>query len=187
MITGLSADLFWTAFRLRPAGMPQIEVTFDIDANGILTVTAKDKATGKTQNITIKDSSALSKEEIERMKKEAEAHATEDRKRKETIDLRNQADNLIYTTEKTLRDFGDKVSGDDKKAIEEKVAELKKVKDGSDSSIIKKAMDELSVAVQKIGEQMYKAQAEQQKGSAEEKKDDKNNEGPIEGEFKEKK
>ncbi|OGZ34699.1 MAG: molecular chaperone DnaK [Candidatus Portnoybacteria bacterium RBG_19FT_COMBO_36_7] len=171
-----------------PRGIPQIEVTFDIDANGILTVTAKDKATGKTQNITIKDSSALSKEEIEKMKKEAEAHATEDRKRKELIDLRNQADNLIYTTEKTLREFGEKVSSDDKKQIEEKMAELKKVKDTNDETSIKKAMDELGISVQKIGEQMYKAQQEQQKGSSEEKKDDKKkDDGTIEGQFEEKK
>jgi len=172
-----------------PRGIPQIEVTFDIDANGILTVTAKDKATGKTQNITIKDSSALSKEEIERMKKEAEAHATEDRKRKELIDLRNQADTLIYTTEKTLREFGEKISSDDKKQIEDKLAELKKIKDGNDESVIKKTMDDLGLAVQKIGEQMYKAQAEQQaKGGQEPKKDDKKkDDGPIEGDFEEKK
>jgi molecular chaperone DnaK len=171
-----------------PRGIPQIEVTFDIDANGILTVTAKDKATAKTQNITIKDSSALSKEEIERMKKEAEAHATEDRKRKEVIDLRNQTDSLIYTTEKTLREFGEKVSADDKKQIEEKLAELKKVKDGNDDSAIKKAMDELNMAVQKIGEQMYKAQAEQAKSGQEEKKDNKKKDnGTIEGDFEEKK
>jgi molecular chaperone DnaK len=172
-----------------PRGIPQIEVSFDIDANGILTVTAKDKATSKTQNITIKDSSALSKEEIERMKKEAEAHATEDRKRKEVIDLRNQSDNLIYTTEKTLREFGDKVTDEDKKPIEEKLAELKKVKDGNDEAAIKKAMDELGMAVQKIGEKMYKAQADQPpKANPEEKKDDKKkDDGTIEGEFKEKK
>jgi len=169
-----------------PRGLPQIEVAFDIDANGILTVTAKDKATGKTQNITIKDSSALSKEEIERMRKEAEMHATEDRKRKELIDLRNQADNLAYTTEKTLKEFGEKVAAADKKEIEDKLAELKKVKDAGDAEAIKKAMDDLGQAVQKIGEQMYKAQGQQQQkpGEGEEKKKD---EGPIEGEFKEKK
>jgi len=171
-----------------PRGLPQIEVTFDIDANGILTVTAKDKATGKTQNITIKDTSALSKEEIERMKKEAEVHATEDRKHKEVIDLRNQADALIYTTKKTLREFGEKVSSQDKKEIEDKLVELKKVKDGNDDSAIKKAMDELSQAVQKIGEQMYKAQAEQAKGGEQPKKDDKKkDDGTIEGQFEEKK
>jgi molecular chaperone DnaK len=174
-----------------PRGIPQIEVAFDIDANGIMTVTAKDKATGKSQNITIKDSSALSKEEIERMKKEAEAHASEDRKRKELIDLRNQADTLIYTTEKTLREFGEKVSADDKKQIEEKLGELKKVKDGNDEAALKKAMDELNMAVQKIGEQMYKVQQqqqEQQKGGAQEPKDEKKkDDGTIEGDFEEKK
>jgi len=171
-----------------PRGVPQIEVTFDIDANGILTVTAKDKATNKTQNITIKDSSALSKEEIERMRKEAEEHAAEDRKRKELVDLRNQADNLIYTTEKTIREFGDKVSVEDKKIIEEKLADIKKVKDGNDETAIKKAMDDLGQAIQKIGSQMYQQTSEQSKSGEERKSDDKkNNEGPIEGEFEEKK
>jgi len=171
-----------------PRGIPQIEVTFDIDANGILTVTAKDKATGKSQNITIKDSSALKKEEIERMRQEAEAHATEDRKRKELIDLRNQADTLIYTAEKSLRDFGDKVSSDDKKAIEDKLAELKKTKDGDDQAAIKKAMDDISGLIQKIGEQMYKSQSSgAEPPKSDEKKDEGKSEGPIEGEFKEKK
>jgi len=171
-----------------PRGVPQIEVTFDIDANGILTVTAKDKATNKTQNITIKDSSALSKEEIERMRKEAEEHAAEDRKRKELVDLRNQADTLIYTTEKTIREFGDKVSVEDKKIIEEKLADIKKVKDGNDETAIKKAMDDLGQAIQKIGSQMYQQTSEQSKSGEERKSDDKkNNEGPIEGEFEEKK
>ncbi|MDD5589967.1 MAG: molecular chaperone DnaK [Candidatus Portnoybacteria bacterium] len=171
-----------------PRGLPQIEVKFDIDVNGILTVTAKDKGTNKTQNITIKDSSALKKEEIEKMRQEAEAHATEDRKKKELIELRNQSDTMIYSTEKTLKDFGDKISETDKKNIEEKLAELKKVKDGNDSAIVKKTMDDLSQATQKIGEQIYKAQQEQAKQTPQnEEKKGKENEGPIEGEFKEKK
>lgn len=138
-----------------PRGVPQIEVTFDIDANGILTVTAKDKGTGKTQNITITGSSNLSKDEIERMKKEAEAHAEEDRKRKELIDSRNQADTLMSITERTLKDAGDKANPDDKKVVEEKLAAVKAVKDGNDLDALKKAMDELSGAIQKIGAAMY--------------------------------
>ncbi len=177
-----------------PRGVPQIEVTFDIDANGILKVNAKDKATNRSQNITIKDSSALSKEEIERMRQEAEAHAVDDRKKKEIIEIRNQADTLIYSVEKTLRDLGDKVPTDVKKSVEEKVDALRKIKDGNDQEAIKKAIDELSQEVQKVGAQMYQ-QTEQNKqevteepeveggstGAGEEKK------GPIEGEFEEKK
>ncbi len=146
-----------------PRGIPQIEVTFDIDANGILTVTAKDKATGRSQNITIKDSSALPEKEIERMKQEAEKFAEQDRKKKELIDARNMADTLIYTTEKTIKDFGDKIKDKDKKEIEEKIEILKKTKDGDDIEAIKRAADELSQSIQKIGTELYKAQQEAQK------------------------
>src|SRR6185436_19458021 len=111
-----------------PRGVPQVEVTFDIDANGILTVKAKDKASGKEQHITIQGSSNLSKDEIERMKKEAEAHASEDRKRKETVEVRNQADTLISVSEKTLKDAGDKAKVEDKKDVEDKITALKAVK-----------------------------------------------------------
>jgi molecular chaperone DnaK len=142
-----------------PRGVPQIEVTFDIDANGILTVTAKDKGTGKSQNITITGSSNLSKDEIERMKKEAEAHAEEDRKNKEVIEARNHADTLISLTERTMKDAGDKANADDKKAVEEKLAALKAVKDGNDLEGLKKAMDELSGAIQKVGAAMYQQPA----------------------------
>jgi molecular chaperone DnaK len=138
-----------------PRGVPQVEVIFDIDANGILTVTAKDKASGKTQNITITGSSNLSKDEIERMKKEAEAHAEEDRKRKETIEMRNQADTLLAVTERTLKDAGEKANPEDKKVVEEKVEALKAIKDGNDVEAIRKAMDELSTAIQKVGAAMY--------------------------------
>jgi len=170
-----------------PRGVPQIEVTFDIDANGILTVTAKDKATSKSQNITIKDTSALSKEEIERMKKEAEAHAVEDRKQKEIIDLRNQADTIIYSVEKTLREAGEKVSSAVKKAVEEKLEALKKVKDGSDEPAIRKALDELQQEIQKIGAEMYKQEKATEKDVTEEKeiKDKDKGEGTIKGEFEE--
>lgn len=146
-----------------PRGIPQIEVTFDIDANGILTVTAKDKASGRSQNITIKDTSALSEQEIEKMKKEAEQFSTQDREKKELIDARNMADTLAYTTEKTIKDFGGKIKEEDKKAIEEKVEALKKVKDGNDVAVIKKASEELSEAVQKVGTELYKAQQDAQK------------------------
>jgi molecular chaperone DnaK len=138
-----------------PRGIPQVEVTFDIDANGILTVKAKDKATNKENKITIQGSSNLSKEDVERMKKEAEAHAAEDRKRKETVDMRNQADTLISVSEKTLKDAGDKAKAEDKTAVEEKVKALKDVKDKEDIEAIKKAMDALSEAVQKVGAAMY--------------------------------
>src|SRR6185436_4295233 len=122
-----------------PRGMPQVEVTFDIDANGILTVKAKDKATNKEQHITIQGSSNLSKEDVERMKKEAEAHAEEDRKRKETVDMRNQADTLISVSEKTLKDGADKVKAEDKTAVEEKIKALKDIKDKDDVEGLKKA------------------------------------------------
>lgn len=146
-----------------PRGIPQIEVTFDIDANGILTVTAKDKATSRSQNITIKDSSALSKEEIEKMKKQAEKFSEEDRKKRDLIDARNMADTMVYTTEKTIKDFGSKIKEEDKKTIEEKIEALKKVKDGNDIETIKKASDELSQAIQKVGTELYKAQQSEQK------------------------
>ncbi|MGC9048922.1 MAG: molecular chaperone DnaK [Patescibacteria group bacterium] len=163
-----------------PRGIPQIEVTFDIDANGILTVTAKDKATQRSQHITIKDSSALSKEEIEKMKKEAEQFAAEDRKKRELIELRNQADALIYSSEKALKDAGDKIKDEIKKPVEEKIAELKKVKDGNDAEAIKRAIQELGEVVQKIGAAMYGQQA-----AGEQPKEEKS-EGPIEGEYEEK-
>jgi molecular chaperone DnaK len=131
-------------------------VTFDIDANGILTATAKDKATSKTQSIRIEGSIGLSKEEIEKMKKEAEAHAEEDKKKRELSETKNLADNLIYTTDKALREAGDKVSSDVKKEIEEKMNELKKVRDGDNIEDMKQKTQELSQVIQKIGAEMYK-------------------------------
>ena len=141
-----------------PRGIPQIEVTFDIDASGILTVTAKDKATGKTQNIRIEASTGLSKDEIERMKKDAELHADEDKRKKELIEARNLADTLTYSTEKALKDAGDKITADEKKPVEDAVTELNKVKNGDDLEAIKKATENLSQAAQKIGEKLYAAQ-----------------------------
>jgi len=168
-----------------PRGVPQIEVSFDIDANGILTVTAKDKATSKSQNITIKDTSALSKEEIERMKQEAEAHAADDRQQKELIDLRNQADTTIYSVEKTLRDAGDKVPADIKKDVEEKIAAVKKVKDGNDEAALKQALDALSQEIQKIGAEMYKQEKATEKEVTEEPEIKDKGDGTIKGEFEE--
>ena len=166
-----------------PRGIPQIEVTFDIDSNGILNVTAKDKATGKAQSIRIEASTGLSKEEVEKMKKDAELHAAEDKKKQEMIEARNLADNLIYTTEKTLRDAGEKVAPDVKKEIEEKAEALKKVKDGDNIEEIKQKTSELSQAVQKVGAEMYKAAQEQKQGEQEKKPEEKS---PEEGEYKEK-
>jgi molecular chaperone DnaK len=143
---------------MAPRGVPQVEVTFDIDANGILSVKAKDKATGKEQQITITASTNLSKDEVERMKKDAEMHAADDKKRHELIEARNMAESMIYTTEKMLKDAGDTASEEDKKAIAEKIEALKKIKDGEDVEAIKKAGDELATAAQKVGEAMYKKQ-----------------------------
>ena len=153
-----------------PRGVPQIEVTFDIDANGIVHVSAKDLGTGKENKVTISGSSNLSKEEIERMTKEAEAHAEEDKKFQELVEARNRADQLISATEKTLKENPDKVSEGDKKNIEEAIEELKKVKDGDDKSAIDSAMEKLSQASHKFAEELYKeaqaqAQAQQQAGA----------------------
>jgi len=138
-----------------PRGVPQVEVTFDIDANGILKVTAQDKATGRSQHITITASSGLSDAEVEKMRKDAEAHADEDRKRKELIEVRNNADNTAYAAEKALREFGDKVPAETKSDVEAKVAEVKKAAEGEDVPTIKSATEALSEAVQKIGAAVY--------------------------------
>ena len=149
-----------------PRGVPQIEVTFDIDANGIVHVSAKDLGTGKENKVTISGSSNLSKEEIERMTKEAEAHAEEDKKFQELVEARNRADQLISATEKTLKENPDKVSEGDKKNIEAAIEELKKVKDGDDKSAIDSAMEKLTQAANKFAEELYKnAQAQQQAGA----------------------
>ena len=139
-----------------PRGVPQVEVTFDIDANGILNVKAKDKSSGKEQSIKIEGSSGLSKEEIERMQKDAEAHAADDLKKKETIEAKNLAEQLIYTTEKALKEAEGKITDEIKKGVEEKVSELKTVKDQDDLGAIKTATENLSKEIQKIGEYMSK-------------------------------
>ena len=138
-----------------PRGVPQIEVTFDVDANGILKVSAKDKATGRSQHITITASSGLSDSEVEKMRKDAEAHAEEDRKRKDLIEARNNADNMAYAAEKALRDLGDKVPTDVRSDVETKTAEVKSVAQGEDVDKIKAATDELGLAIQKIGASVY--------------------------------
>jgi len=172
-----------------PRGIPQIEVTFDVDANGILNVSAKDKATGKSQSIRIEGSIGISKEEIEKMKKEAELHMAEDKKKQELIEARNIADNLVFTTEKTLKESGEKVSAEIKKEIEEKVTALKKVKDGDSIEDIKQKTEELSQMIQKIGAELYKASQEKKpdEGGEEKKTGDGNGEPKAEeGEYKEK-
>jgi molecular chaperone DnaK len=138
-----------------PRGMPQVEVTFDIDANGILNVSAKDKATNKSQSVKIEASTNLSKDEIEKLKKEAAEHASEDERKKELAEVRNQSESLIYTSEKALRDAGDKVPADLKKTITDKVDSLKKAKEGENVSEIRSALDTLSLEIQKIGQMVY--------------------------------
>lgn len=151
-----------------PRGVPQIEVTFDIDANGILNVKAKDKATGKEQSIKITGSTGLTKEEVERMTKEAELHAKEDQEKKEKVEARNQAGALIFTAEKTLKDAGDKVSADDKKAVEDKIAALKVILDTGIKEDLEAKSKDLSDALQKVGQAMYQKQ-EETKGKEEQK------------------
>jgi len=170
-----------------PRGVPQIEVTFDVDANGILTVTAKDKATSKSQSIRIEGSIGLSKEELERMKRDAEMHAAEDAKKRELIEARNLADNLVYTVENTLREAGDKVAADIKKQVEEKTEALKKVKDSDNIEDIKAKTAELSQLIQKVGAELYKqAPGQNPSGSQPGANPDEKKEGPEEGQFKEK-
>jgi molecular chaperone DnaK len=140
-----------------PRGMPQVEVSLDVDANGILNVTAKEKTSGKTQSIRIEASSGLTDADIERMTKEAEVHAEEDKKKKEIADTKNDSEVLVYTAEKAIRDAGDKIPADIKTAVEAKIGALKAVKDGTDTEAIKKASSELSLEMQKIGEAMMKA------------------------------
>jgi molecular chaperone DnaK len=149
-----------------PRGMPQIEVVFDVDSNGVLNVKAVDKSTGKEQSIRIEANSGLSKEDIERMKKDAEDHADEDAKKKEVIETRNLADQMIYTAEKSLREHGDKIDDATKESINQKIAGVKEVKDKDDKGAIEKASQELSTEMQKIGEIIQKASQEAQKEEA---------------------
>jgi molecular chaperone DnaK len=172
-----------------PRGMPQVEVTFDIDANGILSVKALDKGTGKEQKITITVSSGLSKEEIEKMRKEGEAHAAEDAKRKEEVEVRNTADNMAYMAEKTLRDNKDKVPAELNKEIEGKVAAVREAMKGSNIDAIKQASQTLNEAMQKVGTEIYKQQHQQQPppppGSQPPPPGGKKDDGTVDGEFHE--
>ena len=175
-----------------PRGIPQIEVAFDIDANGILNVKATDKATGKEQSIKITGSTGLTKDEVERMTKEAEAHATEDAEKKEKVEARNQADSLIFTAEKSLKDAGDKVSEDVKKEVEEKISALKGILDTGSKEDLETKTKDLSDSLTKIGQAMYQNQqpptggeqpSEQaSKTDGETKTDDKKTDEPVEGE-----
>jgi molecular chaperone DnaK len=146
-----------------PRGVPQIEVSFDIDANGIVHVSAKDLGTGKEQKIRIESSSGLSEDEINRMVKEAESHAEEDKKAREAAEARNEADTLIYSTEKSLNDYGDKISDTDKQQINDAIGELRSALETNDPEQIKSKMDALKQASYKLAEEVYKnASADQQ-------------------------
>ena len=146
-----------------PRGTPQIEVTFDIDANGIVSVSAKDKGTGKEQKIQIQASGGLSDDEIKKMVKDAEANKEADKKKRESVDIRNQADSLIFSTEKSLKEHGDKVSAEEKKAIENGITDLKKSLEGTDSEDIKKKNTSLIQVSMKLGEAVYKSQQKSNK------------------------
>ncbi|HLU62492.1 MAG TPA: molecular chaperone DnaK [Gammaproteobacteria bacterium] len=165
-----------------PRGVPQIEVTFDIDANGILHVSAKDKATGKEQKITIKASSGLSDEEIEKMIRDAEAHAEEDRKARALVDARNQADSLIHATEKSLKEYGDKLEAGEKENIEKAVADLREVMKGDDKDAIDQKMQALAQASHKLAEKMYSQAGEQAGGGSEQQAGD---DDVVDAEFEE--
>ncbi len=168
-------------------GTPQVEVTFDIDANGILNVSAKDKATNKSQSIRIESACGISDEEIERMKKDAESHAEEDKKKQELIEIKNSAENTIYLSEKTIEEAKDKIDDQLKKEIQEKIEELKKIKDSDNMEDIKGKTEALSEAIQKVGAQMYKEQQEeeQQKKSEDDDKKEDGGKDVEEGEYKE--
>ena len=175
-----------------PRGVPQIEVTFDIDANGILNVNAKDMATGKDQKITITSSSGLSKEEVERMAKDADAHAAEDKAKREEVEARNQLDGMVYSIEKMLREHGDKISGQERSDVENALADAKKALEGTDAAAMNKARENLTAASHKLAEAMYKATSAQKpppggpapggdgEATAEQKKKD---EGVIDAEY----
>jgi len=161
--------------------MPQIEVTFDIDANGILNVVAQDKATSKQQNITITASSGLTKDEIEKMVKDAESHAAEDAKRREEIEVRNQTDSLVYSTERTLGEHGAKLEEADRKAVEDALAEAREALKGEDLDRMKRAQESLTRASHKLAEIMYR-ETQAQPGSAGAPGDGQSSSGPKEGE-----
>ncbi|PJE51410.1 molecular chaperone DnaK [candidate division WWE3 bacterium CG10_big_fil_rev_8_21_14_0_10_39_14] len=168
-----------------PRGVPQVEVSFDMDANGILNVSAKDKATNKSQSIAIQGGTGLSKEEVERMVNEAEKYSQEDKKKKELVEARNQAENMCYTAEKTIKDAGDKITEDLKKPVEDKVKNLRAILATASLDELKTKAQELSTELQKIGQELYKQQGANKAGTSKEEpkdKDKKNPEEPVEGE-----
>jgi molecular chaperone DnaK len=150
-----------------PRGVPQVEVTFDIDANGILHVSAKDLGTGKEQKITITASSGLNKDEIEKMRRDAEAHADDDKKRREEVEARNEADNAVYRSEKMLKDSADKISGADKSKIEDSIKEVKEALKGGDATAIRTANEKLNEVWQTVSAELYKAASEKARGGKE--------------------
>jgi molecular chaperone DnaK len=173
-----------------PRGIPQIEVTFDIDANGIIKVTAQDKATGRSQHITITASSGLSENEVERMRKDAETHAEEDRRKKDLVEVRNNADSIAYSAEKTLKDLGDKVPAELKKEVEDKTARVRELMAGEDAEATRKAIDELNQVLQQVGAAAYQ-QAEPAAGTPDSSEEPGQSSGPapeggedvVDGEF----
>ena len=167
-----------------PRGVPQVEVTFDLDANGILNVSAKDKATGKEQKITIADSSGLSKEEVEKMKAEAEKHADDDKKKKELVETRNISETLIHTAEKSLKDLGDKVKPDDKREVEDAITAVRGVITGEDKAKLEEETKKLSEAMQKVGTAAYEAAKDSPDKSGDDSKDESKDE-PKDGDKKE--
>ena len=164
-----------------PRGIPQIEVTFDIDANGIVNVSAKDKGTGKEQKIQIQASGGLSEEEIQKMVKDAESNKEADKKKRESVDARNQADTIIHSTEKNLKEHGSKISEAEKKAIETAISDLRNALKGTDTEEVKKKTQSLIQASMKLGEAVYKSQ-QKPDGKAAEKKDDKEKDNVVDAE-----
>ena len=169
-----------------PRGMPQIEVIFDMNANSILDVTAKDKATNRQQHITITGSSGLTDEEIERMRKDAETHASDDQKHRDLIEARNTADNAVYTAEKTLKDLGDKVPAEAKGRVEDSIAKIHSLKDQEDINAINDAIEELMKVLQEIGQIAYSQADENQQPNAEDDSQTPASDDPdiVEGEFR---
>jgi len=162
-----------------PRGVPQVEVIFDIDSNGILNVTAKDKASGKEQNIVIQGSSGLSKDEVEKMRKDAEVHAQEDQKKKEMIEEKNKAEQLIYASEKSLKEYGDKLEAKEKEEIETEIKALKECLGGDDVEKLKEKSAKVSELIQKIGAKMYQQSSAENNAAEEEKKEKKNDEEVV--------
>jgi molecular chaperone DnaK len=167
-----------------PRGMPQVEVGFDVDANGILNVKAKDKATGKEQSIRIEAKSGLTDADIKKMQADATAHEADDKKKKEEVEIKNIAEQMVYTAEKAIKDNGSKIPAEVVKGVEDKIADVKKAKEGTDITAIKTATEALSTEMQKIGEAMAKAQKENPQGQSEPKKEGEEN--VKDADFKEK-